>query len=85
MTDIEEKPIAELKSKEDGEMNEQADTDAQKEADEILESENHEKEMIIFNKILMGSFDDSIPEPKRKLVRIFTSSTFTGKFFFISR
>jgi hypothetical protein len=84
MTDIEEKPIAELKSKEDGEMNEQADADVQKDADEILESENYEKEMIIFNRILMGAFDDSIPEPKRKLVRIFTSSTFTGKFF-ISR
>ncbi len=34
-------------------------------------------ELAIYNKIFMGAFDDSIPETKRKLVRIFTSSTFT--------
>ena len=42
------------------------------------ESQNDEKELIIFNKIFMGAFDDTIPPTKRKLVRIFTSSTFTG-------
>ena len=46
-----------------------------------LEAKNNELEMALFNKILMGAFDDTIPEPKRKLVRIFTSSTFTGEIF----
>ncbi len=46
---------------------------------------NNVEELAIFNKIFMGAFDDSIPETKRKLVRIFTSSTFTGLiiYFFI--
>ncbi len=44
---------------------------------EVDDSANDEKEQIIYNKIFMGAFDDSIPETKRKLVRIFTSSTFT--------
>ena len=43
------------------------------------EIQNAEEETAIFNKIFMGAFDESIPETKRKLVRIFTSSTFTGK------
>ncbi len=40
---------------------------------------NAEEEAAILNKIFIGAFDDNIPETKRKLVRIFTSSTFTGK------
>ncbi len=75
MSDIEKKPSEEFQPKETDETVEQI------EADENLSTENDdETEVIIFNKILMGAFDDSIPEPKRKLVRIFTSSTFTGKF-----
>lgn len=46
---------------------------------EVDNSHDDEKEMIIFNKILAGAFDETIPPTKRKLVRIFTSSTFTGK------
>ncbi len=41
------------------------------------EKETNYEELAIYNKILMGAFDESIPETKRKLVRIFTSSTFT--------
>ncbi len=50
----------------------------EEEAEPVVETHDDEKEMLIFNKILAGAFDDSIPPTKRKLVRIFTSSTFTG-------
>ena len=50
----------------------------QEEAEEEFEDAlNDKKELVIYNKMFMGAFDDSIPETKRKLVRIFTSSTFT--------
>ena len=51
---------------------------ADEETEEVEETQDDEKEMLVFNKIFMGTFDDTIPETKRKLVRIFTSSTFTG-------
>ena len=68
------------------EAEEEPVTDSQENQEEeielIDETQNDEKEMVIFNKIFMGTFDESIPATKRKLVRIFTSSTFTGKNFF---
>jgi hypothetical protein len=58
--------VQELHEEEEEEDNEKED-----------ESYDEEKEQLIFKKILQGAFDDSIPPTKRKLVRIFTSSTFT--------
>ena len=64
------------------EAEEEPVTDSQENQEEEIElvdeTQNDEKEMLIFNKIFMGAFDESIPATKRKLVRIFTSSTFTG-------
>lgn len=51
---------------------------ADEETEEVEDTQDDEKEMIVYNKIFIGTFDDTIPETKRKLVRIFTSSTFTG-------
>ena len=50
---------------------------AEEEVEEVDNALNDEKELVIYNKMFMGAFDESIPETKRKLVRIFTSSTFT--------
>ena len=46
-------------------------------AQQQVSSEKNELEDAIYNKVLGGEFDN-IPPTARKLVRIFTSSTFTG-------
>jgi len=46
-------------------------------ASQKVSSETNELEEAIYNRVLGGEFNN-IPPTARKLVRIFTSSTFTG-------
>ena len=55
----------------------QQQTQQQQQKDKEQEAAN-ESEMVILNRIFMGEFEN-LPSLASKLVRIFTSSTFTGE------